>query len=60
MSTKQGLSVNLNFSSQRVITQQIKRICAFATNCDLIPISLHPNVVDIKYFKLSILLDQKI
>ena len=38
---------------------KLERNWVFATNSDcLIPISLHPNVVNFRYFKLWILLDQ--
>ena len=39
--------------------KQCQRNWVFVTNSDfLIPISLQPNVVDLRYFKLWILLDQ--
>ena len=44
----------------KIIASRIKRRnWVFATNSDfLIPISLHPNVLDLRFFKLWILLDQ--
>ena len=49
------------FLSREIVIKLCKGINFIATNSDfLIPISLQPNVVDLRYFKLSILLGQKI